>query len=90
LGLDPLTKNAGTASGISGATPVYNWNLEMDFGPALKISAYVGFTSGMDAIGLGLLGQMGFFDKVNVQFDYRRRLFFVEIDDPPTHPPAAP
>ena len=52
----------------------------------LKIDTYVGFAASLDAVGLGLLGQMGFFDRVNVRFDYREKLYFVEVDDPPSKP----
>jgi hypothetical protein len=83
LGLDPLAKEPSAASGVSGSTSIYHWDIEMDFGSILKIPAYVGFTSGMDAIRIGLLGQMGFFDQVNVSFDYRKKLFVIETDDFP-------
>jgi hypothetical protein len=51
------------------------------FGGALVISATVGFSEGVNAFGVGLLGQVGFFDRVNVQMNYRKREFFIETDD---------
>jgi hypothetical protein len=44
----------------------------------LSFAAVVGFTQGMEAQGIGLLGQAGFFEKFRVQFDHKARLFYIE------------
>jgi hypothetical protein len=45
-----------------------NLTIKMDHG--LQFDAYPGFTEGLEAVGLGLLGQLGFFSNDNVLFDY--------------------
>lgn len=88
LGLDPLTNtNVASSIGVGGTTPTFYWNATMVFGTQLSIDAYVGFTSGLEQQGIGLLGQCGFFDRVKVQFDNRSGLFYVETPDPPLQPP---
>ena len=42
---------------------------------------YAGFTVGLDNVGLGLLGQSGFFDRVNVCFHHRSGIFAIEFGD---------
>jgi hypothetical protein len=60
----------------------------MIHGPAFSLDVDVGFTTGMDAQGFGLLGQRGFFDHVKVLFDYPAGVFHIETPDPP--PEAGP
>jgi hypothetical protein len=52
----------------------------MDFGP-FRLDVYAGFTAGLERLGMGLLGQMGFFDRVKVLFDLKEGVFFVEVGD---------
>jgi hypothetical protein len=37
-----------------------------------------GFTEGLESVGLGLLGQTGFFDQFTVTFNHRAGVFHVE------------
>jgi hypothetical protein len=84
LGFDPLTSVPVNAAGVgNSAVPTFHWNVTLDFGGVLVIPALVGFSDGVNAFGVGLLGQFGFFDRVNVQMNYRKREFYIETDDPP-------
>jgi hypothetical protein len=50
----------------------------INLGKGLIFKAYAGFTSGMDAIGLGLPGQQGFFEVHHVEFRQCERIFTIE------------
>jgi hypothetical protein len=50
----------------------------LSFDPQLKFNAYVGFTVGLEAQGIGLLGECGFFENYLVTFDHKNRLFHIE------------
>lgn len=54
----------------------------------LPIDADVGFTTGLEAQGMGLLGQSGFFDRTKVLFDHAQGLFHIETPDPVPQPQA--
>lgn len=83
LGLDPLTKLASDTMGVgNGAVPTFYWPVKIEFPNVASFDVYAGFTMGLENVGLGLLGQCGFFDRVNVSFHHRSGLFAVEIDDP--------
>jgi hypothetical protein len=56
----------------------YYDNLTIDLGNGIVFTAYVGFTQGMDQVGLGLLGQSGFFDRYNVEFLHSRKIFTID------------
>jgi hypothetical protein len=71
------------------AVPTFYWNVVLDFSGALTISTIAGFTDGLNAIGFGLLGQMGFLDRVNLLLNYRSGKFHIETDDPLQTPPAS-
>lgn len=79
LGLDvPRLPKALTGGVGSQSNVTYYDNLTIDLGSGIVFNAYVGFTQGMDAIGLGLLGQDGFFDRYNVEFRNAEGIFTVE------------
>lgn len=79
LGLDPLAAPVDMTSGVGSANvPTHFANVILDFG-VVQFAVYAGFTTGMDALGIGLLGQAGFFDKCKVTFDYNNKLFTIEI-----------
>jgi hypothetical protein len=89
LGLDPLTKPASSILGVgNGSVPTFYWPIKIEFPGVTTLDVYAGFTLGLDSVGLGLLGQCGFFDHVNVAFNHRSGLFAVEIDDPPSTVPS--
>jgi hypothetical protein len=78
MGLDPATLKSNRAIGVGNDANVMHYELitiKMDFG--LGFEAYVGFTDGLDEIGYGLLGQVGFFDKYTVLFDYSASEFCI-------------
>ena len=78
LGLDPLAAPVDMTSGVGGTNiPTHFADVTLDFGPT-QFSVYAGFTTGMDQIGIGLLGQSGFFDRHKVTFDYKSKLFTIE------------
>ena len=79
LGLDVLRLPKAFTNGVgSQANVTYYDKLNFDLGSGIVFSAYVGFTQGMDAIGLGLLGQDGFFDQYHVEFRHSQGTFTVE------------
>ena len=39
---------------------------------------YAGFTTGMDQLGIGLLGQAGFFEAFKITFDFANKLYHIE------------
>jgi hypothetical protein len=47
-------------------------------GQGIVFSAYTGFTQGMEPMGLGLLGQDGFFESYRVVFLLNRETFTIE------------
>jgi hypothetical protein len=75
--------------GLGGSVPTFYWDATMVFGPVISLNAYVGFTSGLDAQGFGLLGQCGFFDQVRVVFDCKNGIFQIETPDPQSPIPAS-
>jgi len=75
-----------SVAGLGGVSNTLYWPVTMRFsGGLLQLDVYAGFSASMDAIGagFGLLGQCGFFDRVNVAFHHRAGTFAIEIDDPP-------
>ena len=68
-----LTGGVGSESNVT-----YFDHLKIDLGKGIVFSAYVGFTEGMNAMAIGLLGQDGFFDQYNVEFRNAEGIFTVE------------
>ena len=78
LGLDPLTAPIDTTSGVGGANiPAHFCQVVIDLG-VLQFPVYAGFTTGMDHLGLGLLGQAGFFERFKITFDHANKNFVME------------
>ena len=48
--------------------PSHFANIEIDMQGVIKFPVYADFTTGLDPWGLGLLGQVGFFDRFNIGF----------------------
>jgi hypothetical protein len=46
--------------------------------PPISFTVFAGFTAGLEAQGIGLLGQSGFFDRYKVTFDHNAKLFHVD------------
>ena len=79
LKLDVLSLPKGLTGGLgSGANITYWDTITVDLGHGIIFSAYTGFTQGMDPMGLGLLGQDGFFERYRVEFLLSKRIFTIE------------
>lgn len=79
LGLDPLTLKKNTTGGVGNtANPTYFADVRLEIpvtSGSLVLDVYAGFCTGVDALGMGLLGQAGFFERFKVTFDRRGRTF---------------
>ena len=79
LGMNPLTMKTQKTAGIgSSGNDTYYENVIVQLGP-LKLHVYAGFTAGADSLGLGLLGQDGFFSRYVVRFDHPQKQFHIEV-----------
>jgi hypothetical protein len=79
LKLDILSLPKAMTGGVgSSANITYYADVTIDLGDGIRFKAYAGFTQGMDASGLGLLGQNGFFQKFNVEFRNTDKTFTIE------------
>jgi hypothetical protein len=83
LKLDVLNSPKALTGGVgSQANLTYYDTITIDLGAGISFSAYAGFTQGMDPIGLGLLGQAGFFEKRRVEFLHAKKVFTIESNWP--------
>jgi len=79
LKLDILSLPKGLTGGVgSSANPTYWDTISVDLGHGIAFSVFTGFTQGMDQMGLGLLGQVGFFDHFRVEFLLTQKTFTIE------------
>jgi len=83
LGLDPSAMKNHMTGGVGNAANVtYYENIEVRIavpsGSPVSFTTYAGFTEGLQAQGVGLLGQCGFFETFRVRFDHAGKLFFLE------------
>jgi hypothetical protein len=79
LGLDPLLAPSEPISGVgSSGISAHFFNLAIDLQGLVQFPVYVGFTTGLDEIGLGLLGQNGFFDRFHIHFKLSQRIYEIE------------
>jgi hypothetical protein len=79
LKLDVLKLPKNATLGVGGVPNVTHYDtVQIDLGHGIVFSAYVGFTEGLESVGLGLLGQAGFFDKYDVHFSHNQKLFTIE------------
>ena len=84
LRLNPTAMPQEVTLGATGRGDVYfaDVRISIPFALAgrsynLEVSTRAGFTAGMDAQGIGLLGQLGFFDKHSVMFNQRQNAFTI-------------
>jgi hypothetical protein len=90
LGLDPLTMKHQITGGVGSTGNVTHYanlkievgnmtdvNGTMSFSPLLTFDAYVGFLAGLEAQGIGLLGESGFFENYPVTLDHKNRVFHI-------------
>jgi hypothetical protein len=79
LKLDILKLPKGLTGGVgSSANTTYYDTITIDLGYGIAFSAYTGFTEAMDRLGLGLLGQNGFFEHYRVEFLLTEKIFTIE------------
>jgi hypothetical protein len=79
LKLDVLNLPKALTGGVgSQANVTYYDTITVDLGNGIAFSSYAGFTQGLDPIGLGLLGQAGFFEYFRVEFQHKQKLFTIE------------
>jgi hypothetical protein len=79
LGLDALTSPVEMTSGVGNShVPTHYTNVTLDLQGQMQFEVYAGFTTGMDQLGLGLLGQVGFFERFKITFDYTNKLYTLE------------
>jgi hypothetical protein len=79
LKLDVLQLPKAMTGGVgSQMNPTYYDNVTIDMGNGIVFSAHAGFTQGMDSVGMGLLGQSGFFESFAVEFRHCDKIFTVE------------
>jgi len=79
LGINALDCPNEVTTGVGGTSPTHFAVIEIDLGAGVIISVYAGFTDGLDAIGLGLLGQTGFFERFNITFKHSQNIFQIEV-----------
>jgi hypothetical protein len=79
LKLDILKLPKAFTGGVgSSANTTYYDTINIDLGNGIAFSAYTGFTQGMDQMGIGLLGQDGFFEHYRVEFLLSKKIFTIE------------
>jgi hypothetical protein len=79
LGIDLLTLKRNVTGGVgSSGNVTYYTDLEISLGSGIQFKSNVGFTAALDAQGMGLLGQTGFFEFYNVTFLQKQRKFVIE------------
>ena len=80
LGIDLSKAPKSSVGGVGSTSNVtYYASLTVDLGQAIRIQVFTGFTQGMNAQGVGLLGQEGFFSLFDVCFSHRDKSFTVEL-----------
>jgi len=79
LGLDPLASPVDGTTGVGSTNvPTHYANIGLDLQGVVQLIVYAGFTIGMDQLGIGLLGQAGFFETFKITFDYANKLYHLE------------
>ena len=82
LGIDPLTAPVEMTSGVgTEGVPTHFANITIDLQGLIRFPVLAGFTSGLDPLALGLLGQVGFFDRFNLGFRLSEKTCLIEIPD---------
>ena len=80
LKLDVLQLPKAMTGGVGSQTnTTYYDKISIDMGNGIVFNTYAGFTQGMDSVGLGLLGQSGFFESYVVEFRHCDKTFSVEL-----------
>jgi len=80
LGLDALAAPVDMTSGLgSSNVPTHFTDVTIDLQGLTQFTVYAGFTIGLEQLGIGLLGQTGFFERFKITFDYANRQYAVEL-----------
>jgi hypothetical protein len=84
LGIDPQSVPFEMTSGVgTEGVPTHFANISIDLQGLIRFPVFAGFTAGLDPIGLGLLGQIGFFERFNLGFRLSEKTCLIEIPDRP-------
>jgi len=79
LGLDVLSLPRAFTGGVGSQANLTVYEMvKIDLGDGIVFSARAGFTAGLEALGLGLLGQDGFFENYNCEFRHKDKIFTIE------------
>jgi hypothetical protein len=86
LGIEKLAKPDPNFRGPTGAGHIWFCEVTIDLEFAAPYSVYASFSDGLNDwfindVGVGLLGQVGFFDQFKVAFDWTSKCFAVETRD---------
>ncbi len=80
LGLDPSVIPIEQTVGVgSRSVPTQYADVTVDIQGIARFPVYAAFTSGMDSMGFGLLGQMGFFERFKIAFDHKNGVYTIEV-----------
>ena len=79
LDLDPLKTPVQPTRGVGGVVLTYFADVLVELRGQSPILVYAGFTEGLETVGVGLLGQVGFFDRFNVHFKLRDGICNTEL-----------
>ncbi len=88
LGLNVLDMPSSLTMGVGSSAVVYHAQVNVEIGftrageqapfHVIRLDIITGFTEGLDAQGIGLLGQSGFFDRHDVLFSQRQGFFTID------------
>jgi Aspartyl protease len=79
LGLDLKSLPTSSITGIgNGANEAYYGVVTLELGRGITFQARVGFSEALERGGVGVLGQIGFFDQFNVEFRLAEGFFTIE------------
>jgi hypothetical protein len=84
LGLNPLSAPTEGLAGVGNQGVVTHFGqITLEVHGVIQLPVFAGFTIGLEHWGVGLLGQKGFFDRLNVHFALSSGFFEIEIPRPP-------
>ena len=80
LKLDVLSLPKTITTGVGNTANVtYYANVTVDIGNGIAFPTYAGFTEGLNASGIGLLGQTDFFSRYDVLFSRKSNICMIEM-----------
>jgi hypothetical protein len=80
LGLDLLKAKLSYTGGFGGScVPTYYQDLGLEIEGAPPLNLYVGFTDGLNSLGFGLLGHLGFLDSFNVDLKAKEERLLIHF-----------